>query len=125
MMSPLPARSTLMTSAPMSASRCVPKGPAAACSKARTRMPLSADSGIGPGLREGADVRRICPLPHHHASAVLHDDGSILLDPARSELHDAPLRARLRFPGLQHLALGVERVAFKEGIGKLDLIPPQ
>src|SRR5438093_13181582 len=103
MTSPLPGRSILMTSAPMSASRWVAKGPAAACSKASTRTPLSAGSATGRffgrllRLRKMVPPRRVRPLPYHHAARVLHDDGAILLDAAAAKLHDAPLRPRLRF----------------------------
>src|SRR4026208_1611759 len=46
MTSPTPGRSTLMTSAPMSASRQVANGPERTCSKARTLTPSSAREGF-------------------------------------------------------------------------------
>src|SRR5437867_1362323 len=45
-----------MTSAPMSASRCVAKGPEAACSNASTRTPSRGGSGLRPLLVIRSDI---------------------------------------------------------------------
>src|SRR4051795_229594 len=100
MTSPPRGFSILITSAPMSASRWVANGPAAACSKARILMPVSADSAIF-RLGEGVVVRRECLLPHHHAAAVVDHYGAILLDATGADLDDAPPRARFRLSRLQ------------------------
>src|SRR5471030_3295477 len=108
MTSPPRGFSILMTSAPMSANRCVANGPAAACSNARTLMPLSADSAIF-GLGERVIVGSKLLLPDHDAAAVVDHDRAILFDHARPKLHDPPLRSGFRLTLLEHRALRIDR----------------
>src|SRR5918995_1099413 len=86
MTSPVPGRSIFRTSAPMSASRWLANGPAAASSKARTRTPLRADSAIdGPAaerLRRGRATQS-----NNHATAL----GKPLFEADVGEPHQAVL----------------------------------
>src|SRR5690242_5826185 len=52
-MSPMPGRSTLMTSAPNQAKSCVQVGPDCTCVKSRTRTPCSALPSRPNGFDEG------------------------------------------------------------------------
>src|ERR1700752_4452422 len=58
-MSPVPGRSTLMTSAPIKASNCVQVGPDCTCVKSRMRTPSSAL----PACPQGFDDGRGKPFP--------------------------------------------------------------
>ncbi len=64
-------------------------------------------------------------LPDHDGALVLDHHHAVLIDPARAYLHHALARPRLRFAHADHLGLGIERIAGKDRIGELDIVPAQ
>src|SRR5919106_4575737 len=153
--SPTPGRSTLITSAPMSASRQVANGPDSTCSKARILTPSSARMTFELlatltsfsvqrferlelferferdlffflfDLREQIALRRVRLLPNHHAARVIDDYFPFLLNPARPHFDDAPLRLGLGLAFFQNFRFRIERVSGKPWIGKFDLVPAE
>src|SRR5262245_56206455 len=115
MTSPAPGRSTLITCAPMSASRQVANGPDNTCSKASILTPSRARGILeslvtltsclcvnvlndmnrllifGSNFRKQVRLWRKRFLPHHHAARVIDDNLAFLLDAARPYFNDAPL----------------------------------
>src|SRR5437868_9375423 len=113
MTSPVPGRSSLITSAPMSDRIADAKGAAAASSNATTRTPAKAGAGSGRigghlGGGEQVEIGRMGALPDHDRAAVLDDHLPVLVVPPRAHLHDPLLRPRAGFPRLEHLALRVQ-----------------
>ena len=115
-MSP-PGGSTLMTSAPRSASSIVQYGPASACVRSSTRT-----SESGP-VRALIDCPNAATLDQHRALAF-EDDRPVLLGAPMLEAHDAGVGA-IGVALLEHFGIGVERVAVKNRRGEPDSGQPQ
>ena len=65
------------------------------------------------------------PTVHHECSLELDHDGAVLVESNRLDGHDTDVGPRLRFAGAQHLALRVDRIAFKDRRRQTDLIPAE
>src|SRR5215218_3276694 len=133
--------STLMISAPWSASSMVQNGPASICVRSTMRTPSRApvvmsgtagvppahdhEAGETPAVPEEALLASFvtpmaAPLDQHRALA-LEDVLVVLVHAVMLEAHDAGI-GLLGVAGLQHLAVTVERVAMIEGALQPDLV---
>src|SRR6185437_12913166 len=83
---------------------------------------LALGSGLGLGARDGGSV---AALVDEDGAAVAEHHGAILLEADGADLDQALVRARLRFALAEHLALGVDGVAFEDGGGHADLVPAE
>src|SRR5436190_8780781 len=113
--------STLMTSAPWSASSTVQNGPASICVRSTILMPSRAPRtsfiwGCGKSLAAPVTA----PLDQHPALA-LEDVLVVLVHAVMLEAHHAGIRP-VRIAGLQHLAVTIERVAVIERAHEPDLV---
>src|SRR4051812_31841324 len=80
---------------------------------------------LGTDFRKELLFRSVSALPHHHATGIVDNDFALLLDSARPDLNNAPLRFRLGLPLFQNFGFGVESVAREKRAGQLDFIPPE
>src|SRR5262245_53726607 len=121
--SPWPRRSILTTSAPISARTNEQYGIATACSRATTLIPRSGGDTDSLGLNVGEELLAGCvvALPDHHGTPIPDDEIALLVVAAGLNLDDPLRRARIRLPGLDDLALGVQRVAREKRVGERDL----
>src|SRR5690348_13793561 len=90
------------------------------------RAPMSTTSfhsGIG-GTRSVA-LRGVRAAVHEQGSLEADHDGAVLVVAAGADGDDADVLARLRVAHLEHLGLGVDRVALEDRRGQADLVPAE
>src|SRR5439155_8713849 len=76
------------------------------------------------GLRPFSCRRRLAGV-NQDGPLELDDDGAIRLVTPGADSHEALARPRLRGPSLEHLGLGVDRVAGEHGSRQDDLVPTE
>src|SRR5262245_6314826 len=112
--------STLMISAPWSASSMVQKGPASICVRSTMRTPSRAPALMvlrtAPSL-----VSPMAAALDQHRALALEDVLVVLVHAVVPEAHDAGV-GLLGVSGLQHLAVAIERVAVIERALQPDLV---
>src|SRR6266542_5398357 len=107
--SPLPVSSTLMTSAPRSASRAPHQGPAMTRERSMTRMPSSArGKAVMASLYLSSQA-----LGHQQAALRSHGRSTVLAQHAAPEVHDVSAEARAG-RDLDHEPLQPDRLVGKD-----------
>ncbi len=64
-------------------------------------------------------------LPNHDAARIVDDDLTLLLNAARANLDNAPLRFRLGFALFQNFGFRIEGIPGEQRIGQLDFVPAE
>src|SRR5580704_6683158 len=116
--------STLMTSAPWSASSMVQNGPASICVRSTMRTPSRAPSTVIRSADKRSPVSPVtAPLDQDQALA-LEDMLVVLVHAVVPEAHDAGV-GLLGVVFLQHLGVAIERVAVMDRRLQPDLVQPE